>query len=106
MTTRPAGAPQGKIVAQMVTTPETEPRLRATIASILPQVDRMIIVFNRYDEVPADILANPAIEAITTDADTADAGRFFLPPGADDIVFLLDRAADVCLLYTSDAADE
>ena len=66
MATRPAAAPQGKIVAQMVTTPETEPRLRATIASILPQVDRMVIVFNRYDEVPADILANPAIEAMFT----------------------------------------
>lgn len=106
MTTRPAGAPQGKIVAQMVTTPETEPRLRATIASILPQVDRMVIVFNRYDEVPADILVNPAIEAITTDADTADAGRFFLPPGANDIVFLIDERIGYPADYVSRSIEQ
>ena len=87
---RPAGAPQGLIRAHMATFPEREGVFRTAVEAILPQVDRMVILFNGYTDVPPDIAANPRIESITTDVDTRDLGRFFQPPGADDIVFLLD----------------
>lgn len=88
--TRPAGLIRG----HMVTAPGREDRLRAVIAAMLPQLDRLVIVFNRITEVPAEFTSDPRIQAITTNIDTRDAGMFFEPPAPDDIVFLLSDEID------------
>ncbi|MBB1490990.1 MULTISPECIES: hypothetical protein [unclassified Paracoccus (in: a-proteobacteria)] len=95
---RRSGAPRGIVRAHMATFPARAGIFRRVVDAILPQVDRMVIVFNEMDEVPADIAANDRIEAITTDRDTKDLGRFFMPPEPDDIVFLVDDD----ILYPSD----
>lgn len=87
---RPDNAPRGLVRAHMATFPARAGIFRRVVDAILPQVDRMVIVFNETDEVPADIAADPRIEAITTDRDTKDLGRFFSRPDPDDIVFLVD----------------
>lgn len=87
---RPDGAPRGQIRAQMATFPARKDVFRRVVDVILPQVDRLVIVFNDYETPPAGIEDDPRIEAITTDVDTRDLGRFFDPPAPDDIVFLID----------------
>jgi len=82
----------------MATFPARAGIFRRVVDAVLPQVDRMVIVFNEMDEVPADIEASERIEAITTDRDTKDLGRFFMQPEPHDIVFLLDDD----ILYPSD----
>lgn len=87
---RPDGAPRGLVRAHMATFPGRVDIFRQVVEAILPQVDRLVIVFNEMDEAPADLEADPRIEAITTDRDTKDLGRFFSRPQPDDIVFLID----------------
>lgn len=87
---RPPNAPRGLIRAHMATFPARESVFRAAVQAILPQVDRLVIVFNQYDAPPPDMENADRIEAIVTDVDTQDLGRFFDPPAADDIVFLID----------------
>lgn len=87
---RPDNAPRGLVRAHMATFPARAGIFRRVVEAMLPQVDRMVIVFNEMDEAPADLEADPRIEAITTDRDTKDLGRFFSRPDPDDIVFLVD----------------
>lgn len=87
---RPDGAPVGLVRAHMATFPARAGIFRRVVEAILPQVDRLVIVFNEMDQAPADLEADPRIEAITTDRDTKDLGRFFSRPRPDDIVFLID----------------
>ncbi|SDK98938.1 hypothetical protein [Paracoccus chinensis] len=87
---RPDGAPRGLVRAHLATFPARAGIFRRVVDAILPQVDRLVIVFNEMDEAPADLEADPRIEAITTDRDTKDLGRFFTRPRPDDIVFLID----------------
>ena len=87
---RPQNAPRGLIRAHMATFPPREEIFGRVVQAILPQVDRLVIVFNQYDAPPPGIEDDPRIEAIVTDVDTRDLGRFFDPPDADDIVFLID----------------
>ncbi|MFC0340013.1 hypothetical protein [Paracoccus niistensis] len=87
---RPDGAPKGLVRAHLATFPARAGIFRRVVDAILPQVDRLVIVFNEMDEAPADLEADPRIEAITTDRDTKDLGRFFTRPRPDDIVFLID----------------
>lgn len=87
---RPDGAPKGLVRAHLATFPARAGIFRRVVDTILPQVDRLVIVFNEMDQAPADLEADPRIEAITTDRDTKDLGRFFIRPRPDDIVFLID----------------
>lgn len=87
---RPDGAPGGLVRAHMATFPARAGIFRRVVEVILPQVDRLVIVFNEMDDAPADLEADPRIQAITTDRDTKDLGRFFSRPAPDDIVFLID----------------
>ena len=87
---RPDGAPMGLVRAHLATFPGRAGIFRQVVNAILPQVDRLVIVFNEMDQAPADLQADPRIEAITTDRDTKDLGRFLVRPQPDDIVFLID----------------
>ena len=87
---RPDGAPMGLVRAHLATFPGRADIFRQVVNAILPQVDRLVIVFNEMDQAPADLQADPRIEAITTDRDTKDLGRFLVRPQPDDIVFLID----------------
>lgn len=90
MESRPDNAPRGMIRAQLATFPAREALMRKVVAAMLPQVDRLTILFNGYTQLPADLAADPRIDAITTDADTKDTGKFFAQPDPDDIVFLIE----------------
>lgn len=90
MQSRPANAPQGMIRAQLATFPAREALMREVVQALLPQVDRLTILFNGYSDVPADLAENPQIDAIITDVDSKDTGKFFAAPEADDIVFLVE----------------
>lgn len=78
------------IRAHLATFPPREGIFRKVVAAILPQVDRLFIVFNGYAAVPADIAETPRITAIVPDRDLRDAGKFRFAPAPDDIVFLID----------------
>lgn len=92
------------IVAGMATVAGNETALRAAVMSLLPQVDRLYLYLNRYQEVPAFLRANSKIIACTDTDGTrfGDAGKFWglaQSPASvyltcdDDIVYPPDYAA-------------
>jgi len=78
------------IRAHLATFPPRAAVLERTLASILPQVDRLFLCLNQHDAVPAAIAADDRITAIIPDRDLKDAGKFAFVPDDDDIVFTID----------------
>jgi hypothetical protein len=78
------------IRAHLATFPARAGILMQTVASILPQVDRLFICMNDYTAIPAELAAHHKIEAMIPDRDLRDAGKFAFEPADDDIVFTID----------------
>ncbi|MFN3526221.1 MAG: hypothetical protein ACK4YU_09025 [Paracoccus sp. (in: a-proteobacteria)] len=78
------------IRAHMATFPARAGILMQAVHSILPQVDRLCICLNQYDDVPAALADEPKIEAMIPDRDLKDAGKFAFEPAPDDWVFTID----------------
>jgi len=60
------------------------------IAKIAPQVDRVFVALNEYDEIPEALLKFRNVEAVIPKKDLKDAGKFAFPVALDDIVFTID----------------
>ncbi|WP_151720690.1 glycosyltransferase family 2 protein [Gemmobacter serpentinus] len=88
-------------VGAMASFPLRIDSLKATIASILPQLDLLILYLNDYDEVP-DFARHPKIRAIRSQdavGDLRDNGKFYdLPQDDSSYVFTFDDD----LLYPPD----
>lgn len=78
------------IRAHLATFPPRRGILMETVASILPQVDRLFICLNGFDAVPPELGDQDRIEAFIPPQDLKDAGKFAFPPAPDDIVFTID----------------
>lgn len=90
------------IRASLASIPERERSLQQTVASLLPQVDRLGIYLNGYDSVP-DFLHDPRIDVARSEetGDRGDAGKFFWSDAGD---FDYHLACDDDLLYPPDFA--
>lgn len=78
------------IVANLATYPPRLGSLMKTIERLCPQVDRINVVLNQYQEVPLAIQKNAKICAMIPEEDTKDTGKF-LPDVSDaSWVFLCD----------------
>ncbi|MBU3030934.1 hypothetical protein [Paracoccus marinaquae] len=86
------------IRAHMATFPPRAGILMQTVATILPQVDRLCICLNQYARIPDALRDDPRIEAMIPADDLLDAGKFAFTPGDDDMVFTIDDD----ILYPSD----
>ncbi|RNF35514.1 hypothetical protein [Paracoccus methylarcula] len=86
------------IRAHMATFPVRREIMMAVVERIAPQVDRMFICLNEYDEIPAELGQFGNVEAMIPDRDLKDLGKFAFEAGPDDIVFTVDDD----ILYPSD----
>ena len=64
------------ITAQIVSIPEREDMLRNTVASLIPQVDRINVMLNAYEWVPY-FLKDGKIDVYRFDNSTGDAAKFY-----------------------------
>ena len=86
------------IVANMATYPARGQHLRQVVDSLLPQVDRINLVFNEYDTIPDWAATADKINAVIPERDQKDVGKFYVEtPDAhcvafvdDDIIFPTD----------------
>jgi glycosyltransferase involved in cell wall biosynthesis len=90
-----------RCIGAMATFPPRHESLKATIASILPQLDQLILYLNAYDDIP-EVARHPKIRVICGDkalGDLRDNGKFFdLPQDDNTYIFTLDDD----LLYPPD----
>ncbi|MBQ2262368.1 MAG: glycosyltransferase [Loktanella sp.] len=78
------------IRAHLATFPARAGILMQTVQSILPQVDKLCICLNQYEDVPTPLAQEPKIETLIPDRDLKDAGKFAFEAAADDFVFTID----------------
>jgi hypothetical protein len=74
----------------MATYPARRDVLPRALASIAPQVDRVILVLNEYGEPPGELAAFPNVEPVLPPDDLKDTGKFLPEAAPDDDVFLTD----------------
>ncbi|RJE79098.1 hypothetical protein [Paracoccus sp. JM45] len=79
------------IRAHLASFPPRAGILMQTVNSILPQVDRLFICLNGYDDVPDDLACHLKIEVLIPDRDLKDAGKYAFEPADNDIVFTIDN---------------
>lgn len=79
-----------RVVANLATYPRRRDGVIETARRIAPQVDRLNLVLNEYDEAISELSSLGNIEQIIPAEDTKDTGKFLPAVGADDIVFLID----------------
>lgn len=60
------------------------------IERIAPQVDRMFVCLNEYDEIPSELGRFGNVEAMIPDCDLKDLGKFTFKAEPEDIVFTVD----------------
>lgn len=78
------------IRAHMATFPPRSAILMQTVASLLPQVDRLFLCLNQHDAIPPALAQDDRITAMIPDRDLRDAGKFAFVPDDDDIVLTVD----------------
>lgn len=90
-----------QVVAGMATVVGNEEALRATVMSLLPQVDRLYLYLNCFSAAPRFVAENPKISWILDEDGRryGDAGKFWGLPQAPDAVYL---ACDDDIVYPSD----
>lgn len=92
-----------RCVGAMASFPARRDSLAATVESILPQLDELILYLNNYDEIPP-FARHPKIRAtlgVATHGDLRDNGKFFdLPVDDNSYVFTLDDD----IIYPADYA--
>jgi len=90
------------IIGAMATYPARADTLRAAVASIAPQLDRLHLVLNQYEAVPYWVPEHANVLPVIPEADSKDTGKYLvgLPPEArwlftldDDILYPPDYVA-------------
>ena len=91
------------IRASLASIPERERSLRQTVASLLPQIDRLGVYLNGYGSVP-DFLHDPRIDVARSQehGDRGDAGKMFWTDAGDFDYYL---ACDDDIIYPPDYAE-
>jgi len=78
------------IVAHCATYPARSSTLRENIARLLPQVDRLDLVFNQYADIPTWTKRYSNLVGHLPTSDLKDTGKFKPTPHPDDVVILID----------------
>ncbi len=78
------------IVGMLATYPPRDASLRRAVASVAPQLDRLVVVLNGYDIVPDWLAAHANVTAVIPDSDTKDTGKYVAPPDGARWLFTLD----------------
>lgn len=78
------------IIANMATFPPRQHALEAAVRRIAPQVDRLNLCLNQFDEVPGFLSGISNIHAEIPDQDLKDLGKFMFDADPKDDVFLVD----------------
>lgn len=93
--------PTEEIVAGMATVAGNEVALRATVMSLLPQVDRIYVYLNGFTEAPRFIAEHPKIgHFIDTDGSRyGDAGKFWGLEQVKDAIYI---SCDDDIIYPDD----
>lgn len=76
--------------AHMATFPDRVGVLPHSVASIAPQVDRVFICLNEYQDVPDFLGKFDNVTAVIPERDYKDVGKFIFQPDPEDTVFLVD----------------
>lgn len=80
-----------RVFAGMATIPERVDALEIVVASLLPQVDRLGVYLNGWDEVPPFLKHEKIVVARSQDnGDMGDAGKFFWVDGHEGVYFTCD----------------
>ena len=91
----------------MASYPPRKHVLLQAIASLSPQVDRLCLVLNEYQEIPKELAQFKNLDPVIPEEDVKDIGKFYFPAEPDDFVALVDddfrypsdyiaRAQDLC----------
>ena len=78
------------IRAHMATYPARRETMPRAVASLAPQVERLVVVLNEYGEVPAELARFGNVEAVIPETDLKDTGKFLPEAAPEDHVFLVD----------------
>lgn len=78
------------IVGTLATYPPRSESLRQAVASVAPQLDRLVLVLNQHRAVPGWVSDHPNVTPVLPQADTRDTGKFLDVPGAASWVVTLD----------------
>ncbi len=86
------------IVANLATYPPRRDALLPVVQAIAPQVDRLNVVLNQYDDTLPELSGIANVEQIIPDYDTKDVGKFYPDVSGAEYVFLIDDD----LIYPAD----
>jgi len=78
------------IVGMLATYPPRSATLRAAVASVAPQLDRLVLVLNDHDRVPDWLAGHPNVTPLIPETDTKDTGKYLAPPEGARWLFTLD----------------
>ncbi|MBL3563051.1 hypothetical protein [Rhodovulum sulfidophilum] len=82
------------VVANMATYPPRRAGLAKAVAQLAPQVDRLNLVLNQYEEPLEEFAAFPNVHQIIPDTDTKDTGKFYPDVSGADYVLMVDDDID------------
>lgn len=78
------------IVANLATYPPRRDGLLQVVEQVAPQVDKLNVVLNQYDEKLPELAEYGNVRQILPPHDTKDAGKFFPDVSGAEFVFLVD----------------
>lgn len=78
------------IIANLATYPPRAEVLQSVVEAIAPQVDKLNVVLNQYDEIPGFFSAHDNVHPQIPDRDQKDVGKFYPDVSGAEYVFLID----------------
>ena len=90
----------------MATFPPRSGNLPQVVDRILPQVDRLNVVFNEYHSVPHKYRNRPGLCPIIPEEDTKDVGKFYPDVSDAEYVFLIDDDVEYPKDYITEMVDK
>lgn len=93
------------LIANIATYPPRAGRLEQVMSIIAPGVDRVNLVLNEFEEIPAHLAKHDNVIPVIPQEDTKDTGKFLPEVGENDLVFLVDDDLIYPTDYFSRSAD-
>ncbi len=78
------------IVANLATYPPRRDGMLDVVRALAPQVDRLNVVLNEYDVIPAELASIDRVVPVIPEENTMDVGKFYVQPAAEDLVMYVD----------------
>lgn len=78
------------IVANLATYPPRRDGMLDVVRALAPQVDRLNVVLNEYEEIPRELAKYPRVAPVIPEENTVDVGKFYVQPDPADVVLYVD----------------